>query len=183
MQLRLADEQVDIGPDEFEQWEAPVTLDAWKDFACENSRPDATGANVLLVLELANDGSPVEDHKSRYESAFDWVQQHSTRIREAALPAIHRYIHETLIGEYGLDDPDLHRITSPGVLKGEIDLTYLRLSPYQNNGLPYFALEFECNWDPEHGCGVMFHGSEVMDVGMSDTAQGAFDIEGHGGTL
>ena len=183
MELRTGSKLLEIGPDEFENWSCQFVLPEWKEFHCENSREDATGENLFLVLRGDDERSPEELDPSAYQSGLNWVIQNSAAIREAAMVAIFKYIHETLIGEYGLDDPDLRKIKRKDSLRKAIDPSYLHLFPQAKEGVPYFALEFECSWDPEHGCGVMYWGNEVVEVGISDTAQGGFDIAGHGGKI
>jgi hypothetical protein len=33
---------------------------------------------------------------------------------------------------------------------------------------PYFGVEFACSWDAEHGYGIMFHGTDVVEWGGGD---------------
>lgn len=183
MHLRIGSELLDVFPDDFDNWTRPFVLAEWKGFECENSLEEATGENIHLVLYGEEGSSPEVTGARAYQSALDWVIQNSPLIREAALEAIFLYIRDTLIDDYGLDDPELLRIKKKGMLMKEIDPSYLRLFPHSRDGVPYFALEFECSWDPEHGCGVMFWGNNVLEVGVSDTAQGGFDIAGHGGKI
>ncbi|MDD5125385.1 hypothetical protein [Methylovulum sp.] len=183
MQLRIGRKVLEITADEFENWSCHFVLTEWKGFQCENSRDDAIGENAFLVLRGDDECSPGEFDPSAYQSGLNWVIQNSAAIREAAMVSIFNYIHETLLGEYGLDDPDLRKVKRRESLKREIDPSYLHLFPHSKEGVPYFALEFECAWDPEHGCGVMFWGNSVVEVGVSDAAQGGFDIAGHGGKI
>jgi hypothetical protein len=172
-----------ITSDEFENWSCKFILSEWKEFQCENSREDAIGENIFLVLRGDDERTPDELGPGGYQSGLNWVIQNSSAIREAAIDAIFNYVHETLLGEYRLDDPDLRKIKRKEKLKKAIDPSYLHLFPHSKEDVPYFALEFECSWDPEHGCGVMFWGNNVVEVGVSDTAQGGFDIAGHGGKI
>lgn len=34
--------------------------------------------------------------------------------------------------------------------------------------LPYFGVELACTWEGEHGYGIMFHGTEVVETGGGD---------------
>lgn len=183
MKLKAGGVELVIEEDEINGWMTSFVLPVWKEFGCENSLEDAAGEKLFVVLQPEEDSSPEEIGADAYSTALEWILGNSEAIREASLASIFSYIHDTLIGEYGLDDPELLEIKSPSQLKTEIDPSYLRLFPYSKNGVPYFALEFECSWDPEHGCGVMFYGNDVVDVGVSDSAQGAFDILGHGGKI
>jgi len=134
---------VEVLPDEFGNWKAPIAIDAWEGYRCENSRGDATGERVILVLQPADERNPEEVGKVPYERALQWVLANSVEVRESALTAIFKFIRETLIGEYGLDDPELLAIEGSEGLRTEMDLSYLRLFPYSKDDLPFFSLEFE----------------------------------------
>ncbi|WP_427846650.1 DUF6985 domain-containing protein [Brucella pituitosa] len=43
----------------------------------------------------------------------------------------------------------------------------LTLPPIQGK-FPYFGAELACTWDREHGYGVMFHGTNVVNSGGGD---------------
>jgi hypothetical protein len=61
-----------------------------------------------------------------------------------------------------------------------IALSYIRFYPESKDDLPYFGLEFECNWDLEHGCGLMFHGTNVIIAGKAEVTNSYIDFEEHG---
>jgi|GEM_PF-920290 len=51
-----------------------------------------------------------------------------------------------------------------------IGLHQIHIHPWQREGLSYVGLEFGCTWDPEHGFGVLLHGSRVVEIGGADTS-------------
>ena len=110
VKLRIGSKSLEITPDDFVNWTCHLVLDEWNGFQCENSREDATGKNVLLVLRGDEESSPEEIGADAYQPALNWVIQNAVEIRDAAIEAIFKYVRETLLGEYQLDDPDLLRI-------------------------------------------------------------------------
>jgi hypothetical protein len=39
-----------------------------------------------------------------------------------------------------------------------------------SSGVPYLGYEFGCQWEEEHGLGVLMHGARCVEVGFADTA-------------
>jgi hypothetical protein len=160
---------------------APHSLPAWAGFRSENSRKELTGERVLLILEPEDAESGLSDI-SCYATNIDWFLAHQDEVKASALAGISEWI-GTLRDEYGIDDEELSAYSRPEQLGSMVDLSFVRIYPHRKQGKPYFGLEFECNWDPESGCGVMFHGAQVVETGVSDSVQGGFDIEGDGGKV
>ncbi len=169
--------------DEREQHTAEFSLPAWSGYRSENSVEELSGENVLFLLESESyETHPELASPESYSRAMDWFIEHQDKVRDSAMSAICGYI-DVLRNEYGIKDEELDAFTDAGQLANMIDVSYVHFYPQMKNGEPYFALELECNWDPEHGCGIMFHGSRVVDIGGSDVTQGAFDISADGGKI
>lgn len=71
--------------------------------------------------------------------------------------------------EYGFDVPE---ISNPEELKAIIKLHTIHIKSTARDGLAYMGYEFECNWDEEHGLGVMTHGSRVIEVEQAEVSFG-----------
>jgi hypothetical protein len=56
-------------------------------------------------------------------------------------------------------------------LRNSIGLSQVHVLPYESDGLAYVGLELGCDWDEEHGLGVVMHGTRVVAI---DEAQIAF---------
>jgi hypothetical protein len=155
-------------------------LPLWSSFRSAYSRPDLIDSKVLLILQGAHDTEDLEyswESLPCYVYCLRWFLQNEEEVQKSALYAIRTYIHE-LGSEYPKDKEfekypidELHKI---------IDLSYLRFYPETKDSLPYFGLEFECDWDPQRGCGLMFHGVEVVMTGQAEIANAYFDFEGDG---
>jgi hypothetical protein len=181
MQIEVAGRSVNFEFDENrEAYVTPFNLPAWAGYRSENSQPDLIGDRVLFILEPEVLGSEKFADTGCYERGIAWFLAHQDKVQASALAGISAWI-STLRDEYGIDDEELNAFSSSRQLTSMVDLSFARIYPQSKGGLPYFGLEFECNWDPEHGCGLMFYGATVVDAGVSDSAQGAFDIAGDGG--
>lgn len=58
--------------------------------------------------------------------------------------------------DYQIDDEELNAYTDSAQLVCMVDISFVRFYPQSKDGLPYFGLELECNWDPDGGCRIMF---------------------------
>ena len=63
--------------------------------------------------------------------------------------------------------PELH---SPSDLKTLIGLSTIHVLSVERDGLAYVGFEFGCEWEEEHGLGVMLHGNRIIDVGSAEEA-------------
>lgn len=157
---------------------APYALPAWAGFS--HNQPGLEGARVLFMLQ-PDDDEELADARC-YSAAIAWFLARQEAVKAAALDAILGFTAK-LREEYGIEDEDLDELSSASQLPPLLGLSFVHIWPHTKGGLPYFGLELECSWDVEHGCGVMFHGTRVVDIGGSDAVQGAFDIADDGGTV
>ncbi len=169
MELRIGDATLRFAHDEDTgQLGAVVELQAWHGFACDNSRDELRGARVQLVLAPPDHGRTAEP--AGYEQAIAWLFAHQETTRQSVLDAIAGYI-DVLRDDYGIDDDELDAFRSVEQLHRMVDLSFVHVYPQSRAGLPYLGFELECNWDPEHGCGLLLHGAEVLDVGGAESAE------------
>jgi hypothetical protein len=67
--------------------------------------------------------------------------------------------------------PDLPpALDSPDQLRGLIELSWVHVLAAAKDGVPYIGYQFVCEWEGEHGLGVMTHRGEVVAVGQADAA-------------
>ena len=75
---------------------------------------------------------------------------------------------------YGDDDVDspyyLPNITNTETLKYLIQLYGIYILNVEKDNICYVEFAFYCEWDEEHGYGVMMHKDRVIDTGEADTA-------------
>lgn len=169
--------------EELDQTVCRAQLEAWTGFSSENSRAGCESEHVIFILEPTSyethpDLAPAE----RYQAALAWLLAHQAEARDTVLRGIMSFI-ETMRSEYGICDEELDAIDSAAHLTNKVDLSFVRIFPHSKAGVPYLGFELECNWDPEHGCGVLIRGTTVVDAGVSDSAQSICAIEDDGGAV
>jgi hypothetical protein len=52
----------------------------------------------------------------------------------------------------------------------QVELTSVHIHWIERDGLAYVGYELSCEWDNEHGAGVLMHADRVVEVGQADTA-------------
>jgi len=171
-----------------EEYVARVLLDECAGYHSENaSAENAEGRVSLICCEYLGDaGKPRIAGVEAYSRAAEWFFGNRSAIQACVLPALLKYA--VSVGRElkaaGYDIEGLDELSSTDQLKNIVSLCRVYFHPFHREGRPYLGLEFECDWDPAHACGVMLHGNEVRECGMSGTASGVeFDMSQDGGTI
>jgi hypothetical protein len=176
-----------VWSDLYKWWQSPQSLLDWQGYQCENSLPHLTGECVLLTIDpgITEHATP-EDLPSRNQVvALDWFWRNQTFLHDALLEELLPY-YQPIAENYAADEV-LRRLT-PVVQDVDdfstlIDLSYVRFFPFTKNSLPYIGFEFECNWDPEHGLGILLNGLRLVDIGGSDVVKQDYNIIIDGGYI
>jgi hypothetical protein len=129
---------------------APITLVEWEPFRSTNTVPGREGQHILLECPLVYDET--EEGKladrSGYIRSLDYFLNHRTAIQHNVLAACVTFVQQlyAVSVKYEVERVELARVASAEDLRSLIDLSYVRLFPYHNLGVPYIGLDFECNW-------------------------------------
>jgi hypothetical protein len=161
-------------------WASIFDLALWSNFQSDYSRPDLKGTKVLLILQDAHEHEDLKyswEHFPCYVKCLHWFLQNEREIQKSALFAIEKFISSDLRAAYG--EQEIEEYLN-GELHQMIDLSHVRFYPESKDNSPYFGLEFECNWDPEHGCGLIYSGSQVLMTGQAEVANAYLDLEYEG---
>lgn len=70
-------------------------------------------------------------------------------------------------GIHGLTDERVDRTWDEAQVRQRCRLLHIVLQDVVGEP-PYFGVEFACTWDTEHGYGLMFHGTQVVEWGGGD---------------
>jgi hypothetical protein len=72
----------------------------------------------------------------------------------------------------GRDDAPLEvpEVGSETDLRSMVELESVHVHQVVAGGLPYLGFALRCDWDEEHGAGVLLHGTRVVETGDQDTA-------------
>lgn len=160
-----------------------IRLEAWAGFRSEDHPRVPDDADVRVVLEPGDSQiSNFDDLTSAYAGAVRWLLANEVTLRSVALNSILSFVRK-LRSVNAIDDDELDEVVATDDLRHLIGLSLIRVYPYVKSGLPFLGFEWECDWDPEHGCGVLMHGHDPVEVGVSEVAQALDLVESHGGRL
>lgn len=103
---------------------------------------------------------------------FVYLQKNAEPLREKmlqALLAVYPQWRESYVDFLG-DEADemMPVIKSPSDFKRLIGLSTVHILSVEKNGFAYVGFEFGCNWDEEHGLGIMSHMDRIFDVGSAE---------------
>jgi hypothetical protein len=165
------------------EWIADVVLPAWKGFLSRlgaynstNSSRKSTGKARLRVL-TADDARV--DPTVEQQRAWQELVANQEAVRDAMLRAIVKeYSRFRKENADELDDPmmaevygDLpKRISKEDELRKLIGLSSVYIHPAAKGGVAYVGYGFGCEWEDEHGLGVMTHRRRVLGAGHEDVA-------------
>ena len=165
----------DFSWDEF-FWTTKATLACWAGFqsrggpyGAQDSAAPSAGEVTIVFAPEGRDASPLRDEEL---SLINWAISEQSALRDSAL--------EGLLTRYGamraealewLEQPDdMPPVESVDRFRDLIGLHSVNVHQISKGGVPYVGLEFGCMWDPEHGLGILMHGTRVVEVGGADTA-------------
>ena len=166
----------DFGWDEC-VWTATDTLPSWAGF---QSRGGAYGARdrgepsrgrVKVRINTPLD-SPVLPHASQI-AAYRWLKEHEADVARAVRDAAFAYYpgaRAEWLRHYPDEARSLPVLTGPADLAQVMGLHDVHILATAKDGFAYIGFEFGCNWDDEHGFGVMTHKDRVVAVGLAHTA-------------
>jgi hypothetical protein len=166
------------------QWTAEIALPAWKGYQSRlgpynaaNSSKKSRGQARLQVL--TENEAQVEPTKAQWR-AWRYLIENQEAIRDAMLPKIlkeyKRFVLEmtSWLSDPGI--PELARKQLPKPISGAQELPKLMglssvyIHPSAKAGVAYVGFGFGCEWEEEHGLGVITHRLRVLEVGHEEVA-------------
>jgi len=159
-------------------WGGRIPLNSWKGFqtrlgAYESVSADTPSDGIVCVCVEPAEPPPTETSRKQPPSA---TQADANRDFVDCERAIHDRIVQAVVEFYNsvVDTyieyrvPDLPpALDSPDQLRGLIGLNFVHVLAEEKDGVCYIGCQFGCEWDEEHGLGVMTHGGDVVEVGAS----------------
>jgi hypothetical protein len=156
-------------------WTATARLPSWAGF---QARAGAYGAKSskhpsdgTVRVCFAPEGRGAEPLDPSELSLVGWFFEHEAGVSQAvqkALLAAYPGFKDQY--EVDVDGNDLPDALAVGDLMGLVGLHTVNIHQVSRDGVPYIGFEFGCNWDDEHGLGVLMHGTQLVEVGGADTA-------------
>ncbi len=157
-------------------WGAELRLWSWEGY---QSRHGAYGSidksgpsDGTVTLIFAPEGRGLEPLSDQELQLISWFEQNEPMVSDAVKAAIIDWCSPHSADraarfDFGDDFPD---IRTDQDLKENVGLFAVNIHQMGLGGVPYVGYEFGCEWDAEHGLGVLMHGTRVVEVGFADTA-------------
>jgi hypothetical protein len=148
-------------------WTGRVTLNSWAEFQSRlgpygSSTSSAAGDGTVRLSIVAASGPPTSEQAAAYE----YLLVHQDAIRDTLVAAIleeYPLLRQNALGGGSIDPVDMPEQISPDDLKSRVGLAVIHVLSVAKDGVAYTGFEFGCNWDEEHGLGVMMHRGRVVE--------------------
>lgn len=157
-------------------WSATVTLSSWAGFQTRGgaygSTSSAQPGNGTVRVLFAPEGrgpEPLEEGELRL---INWFFANEPDVSAAAQQAL-LDAYPDIQEQFGLETDDgkeMWNADSVGDLKSLVGLHTVHIHQVSRDGVPYVGFELGCEWDAEHGLGVLMNGTRTVEVGGADTA-------------
>lgn len=155
-------------------WEGKIVLPAWAGFQSRGGAygakdsPGKSNGSVRVTINPAAEAkelTPTEAHCG----AMRFQIEQGEKVVESVLAALLPYYQKSR-SEWGLGDEAMPPVQSPEEFRRLIGLSQVHVLSHCVDGLAPIGLEFGCDWDDEHGLGIVVHRARVVDIGQADTA-------------
>ncbi|MEO9822278.1 MAG: hypothetical protein ABJ370_06955 [Paracoccaceae bacterium] len=169
-------------------WIATVTLPVWSGFRPKTehfgeieSKDLERGTVQVLFAPEERGEEPLVESELGLVRVFDayHVQQAGAVMRGLfeGYPKILKDYNEASYGDDLGEFPNPPDISSSDDLRSSIQLHTINIHPVERDGAPYVGYEFQCDWEEEHGLGVLMHKSRVVEIGHEDSAHTLWVVE------
>ena len=166
-------------------WSGQLKQDYWLGCLTRLDKLDGKKSDGSIELRVAPlETPPCLEQKSAYEFFLDNTEKIYSNLLDAVFeiyPEERNFYREgygwredlsqeeeqEFEKEYGADVPEFG---SPEELKKVICLRSIYIQATAKDSVAYIGFEFDCNWDEEHGLGVVMHRDRVVEVGQADAS-------------
>lgn len=154
-----------------ENYEGELILSSWSGFQSRHGFYASIDTNEVSsgLVRVFVEGKEVDYVKVttvEQVNAIKYLVDNSDIVRDALLTGLLneipelKEIYEDLI-------PEIHKIED---FRNCIGLGNIHLMSSDKDNFAYIGFELGCDWDEEHGVGVMMHKDRVIAIGQADTA-------------
>jgi hypothetical protein len=158
-------------------WTTRAELPSWKGFQSREgdygTRDGALASDGVVSVVFAPEGRDNHPLTDAEISLVVWVIENEASLASTAISSLLQEYPslQKLYGYSGKEKADLMPdIKSADDLRGLIGLYAVNVHPVVKDGIPYVGFELGCNWDDEHGLGILVHGTRTVEIGGADTA-------------
>ena len=151
--------------------EYSLTLDSWKGFqsrqgnyTSKDTDLPSDGKIKVIIRGVAVDY--VKLYSQSQASAIKYLIDNQTKVRDTLLTS--------LLNEYPkmkeIYEDNIPNISDINDYKDLIGLSTLHVLDSEKDDIAYLGFEFGCNWDEEHGTGVVMHKDRIISIGQATEA-------------
>lgn len=157
-------------------WGTELRLPSWDGYQSRRgpygSKDKLGPSDGTVELIFAPEARGLEPLSERDMRLLSWFEQNEPAVSQAVKAAIIEWcspqcVARTANFDFGDDFPI---IRDDQALRESAGLYAVNIHQLDVGGLPYVGYEFGCEWEDEHGLGVLMHGARVVEVGFADTA-------------
>lgn len=158
--------------------EGEVHLPSWNGFQSRNGvygSKDSTGkTNCIFYYSIGGDSTlEIESPKEYHKKAFEYLIENQEQIKDSILISLMNE-YPNIQDEYDYEPEDkrelMPEIINPNDFKKRIGLSQLHFVNVTKDTIGYIGFEFGCEWDDDHGLGIMTHKDRVIKIGHADTS-------------
>jgi hypothetical protein len=162
-------------------WAGETVLPAWEafqerlgDYSSRSAAGPSGGKVQVSVRSPTDNDNTITPPSKEQELAFCFLRDNAELLRDRVTRAIfdeYPSMRETFADFLGEDvETKMPELRDPADLKRLIALSTVHISDVAKDGVAYVGFEFGCDWEEEHGLGVMTHKDRIVEVGDSETA-------------
>ncbi|HJZ91144.1 MAG TPA: hypothetical protein VKE40_09745 [Gemmataceae bacterium] len=158
------------------QWVGEAVLPAWAGFQerlgpyTELSSEDASDGTTCLGVNVPDQERPTPP-SAEQAAAIRYLLERGDAVRDAILAADFRDYQVWRGNKTSARmDGTMPEIDRPDELRTLIGVGTVYVLAAVRDGAAYVGFEFGCNWDEEHGFGVLTHRDRVVAVDDAETA-------------
>lgn len=154
-----------------DNYEGELTLPSWTGFQSRQGFYTSKDSNDVSngLVKVFLEGKEVDYVKVttvEQVNAIKYLVDNSDEVRDALLTGLLNEMTE-LKGIYEDLIPEINKIED---FRNCIGLANIHIMPSDKDNFAYIGFELGCEWDEEHGVGVMMHKDKVVAIGQADTA-------------
>ncbi len=158
-------------------WCGEDVLPSWAGFQsrrgpyCSIDRPEPSDGTVGVSVKPADEADEAPTRAQL--AAYEFLKSEHAAIAAAILTKLLTVYPDM---KWAYDDavdetwPKLPDVTEPGGFRSLMGLATVHVLSVERDGLAYVGFEFGCDWEDEHGLGVLTHRTRVLDIGHAEVS-------------
>jgi hypothetical protein len=156
------------------RWSTTAVLPSWKGIQTRRdlfgSRERGLPSDGTVEIVFMREGGGSEPLTLAEIASVEWLIENESAISQALFESLATdYPGQQDFYDYpGEEKADLMPdIGSASDLRTLVRLHMVYVHSVQKDGIPYAGFSFGCTWEPEHGLGIMMHGTRTVRIGSA----------------